>query len=317
MQNYFYDLHDQLIKAEIFKKDGTKESWHYVYDALGRRIAKTQTEVSDRHIEFLWDGSHLLQEVYANGWYTYVYTDTDSYEPLAQIHNYTNEEHETYQEINYFHCDQIGIPREVTDSDGKLLWFGDYYGWGKLKSETNITNAHQPFRLQNQYCDAETGLHYNFSRYYEPNAGRFINQDPIKLSGGSNFYQFAINSWIWIDPLGLARKPKKSRLPEGSRYKDFGPPNGCLGKGNPDTGVLQQIRTYDSNGDPVLDIDFGHTDGVADPHAHDWYRPGQSPNKVRGSGRPIKTSEPPSEPTYEEKLIAKCQELTQPDVFKC
>ena len=37
------------------------------------------------------------------------------------------------------HCDQIGIPREMPDKDGNLVWFGDYYGWGKLKSETNIT----------------------------------------------------------------------------------------------------------------------------------------------------------------------------------
>ena len=40
VQNYFYDLHDQLVKAEIFKKDGTKETWAYTYDALGRRIGK-------------------------------------------------------------------------------------------------------------------------------------------------------------------------------------------------------------------------------------------------------------------------------------
>ena len=51
---------------------------------------------------------------------------------------------------HYFHCDKIGIPREMTDSEGKLVWFGDYYGWGKLKNETNTSgNAHQPFRLQN------------------------------------------------------------------------------------------------------------------------------------------------------------------------
>ena len=202
------------MKAEIFKKDGNKETWHYVYDALGRRITKAQTAVSDRHAEdnaclkenrteFLWDGSHLLQEQGSDGLYTYIYTDLDSYEPLAQIHNWTNEEGESQQQINYFHCDQIGIPREMTDSDGNLLWFGDYHGWGKLKSETNITNAHQPFRLQNQYCDTETGLHYNFFRYYEPDAGRFVNQDPIGLEGGDNLYSFAPNTQYWTDTLGL------------------------------------------------------------------------------------------------------------------
>ncbi|MFS9089771.1 RHS repeat-associated core domain-containing protein [Streptococcus infantis] len=48
--------------------------------------------------------------------------------------------------------------------------------------------AYQPFRLQNQYCDRETGLHYNFFRYYKPEAGRFVNQDPIGPSGGDNLY---------------------------------------------------------------------------------------------------------------------------------
>ncbi|WP_180384181.1 RHS repeat-associated core domain-containing protein, partial [Neisseria dumasiana] len=234
VQNYFYDLHDQLVKVEIFKKDGNKETWVYRYDALGRRISKgylkteNTNEVSDRHstdhaclktengkdildseIAFLWDGSHLLQEHNSDGLYTYIYTDADSYEPLAQVCNWTNEE-ETEQSIHYFHCDQIGIPREMTDKDGNLLWFGDYYGWGKLKSETNVTEtAHQPFRLQNQYCDEETGLHYNFLRYYEPDCGRFVNQDPIGLLGGMNLYQFSFNAGAWVDFLGLCSLPEQ------------------------------------------------------------------------------------------------------------
>ena len=70
----------------------------------------------------------------------------------------------------------------MINDEGNLVWFGDYYGWGKLKSETNISGtAHQPFRLQNQYADRETGLHYNFFRYYEPDAGRFVNQEKIML----------------------------------------------------------------------------------------------------------------------------------------
>ena len=71
--------------------------------------------------------------------------------------------------------------------------------------------AHQPFRLQNQYFDEETGLHYNLMRYYEPEAGRFVNQDPIGLAGGSNLYQFVPNVLGWIDPLGLIRPPKSGR----------------------------------------------------------------------------------------------------------
>uniref|UniRef100_UPI0024A8F9E3 RHS repeat-associated core domain-containing protein n=1 Tax=Neisseria subflava TaxID=28449 RepID=UPI0024A8F9E3 len=157
-----------------------------------------------------------------DGRYTYIYTDPDSYEPLAQVHNWTNEDGESKQEIHYFHCDQIGIPREMTDSDGNLVWFGDYYGWGKLKNETNIFGtAHQPFRLQNQYADRETGLHYNFFRYYEPDVGRFVNQDPIGLEGGGNLYAFAPNISKWLDVLGLNKN-----LPT-----PYWPPNrGALGE---------------------------------------------------------------------------------------
>ena len=156
MQNYFYDLHDQLVKAEIFKKDGTKETW------------------------------------------------PDSYEPLAQVHNWINEEGENRQQTHYFHCDQIGIPREMTDKDGNLVWFGNYTGWGLLKKDDRIyKDANHPFRRQNQYADRETGLHYNFFRHYEPECGRFINQDPIGLAGGDNLYGSTPNAQGWIDPYGF------------------------------------------------------------------------------------------------------------------
>ena len=89
---------------------------------------------------------------------------------------------ESRQQSHYFHCDQIGISREMTDKDGKLVWFGNYYGWGKLKDESRGADSpYQPFRLQNQYADRETGLHYNFFRHYETDVGRFVNQEKIML----------------------------------------------------------------------------------------------------------------------------------------
>ncbi|WP_346962724.1 RHS repeat domain-containing protein [Eikenella corrodens] len=108
--------------------------------------------------------------------------------------------------LSYYHTDQIGIPREQTDQFGNLLWTGEYDAWGKLTAENKIyPNAHQPFRLQNQYFDAETGLHYNLFRYYAPECGRFINQDPIGLVGGMHLYSFAPNTNVWADPLGLEK----------------------------------------------------------------------------------------------------------------
>jgi RHS repeat-associated protein len=37
-----------------------------------------------------------------------------------------------------------------------------------------------------QYYDQETGLHYNYFRYYDPSTGRYITSDPIGLQGGLN-----------------------------------------------------------------------------------------------------------------------------------
>ena len=62
-----------------------------------------------------------------------------------------------------------------------------------------IDSAYQPFRLKNHYCDLETGLHYYFFRYYEPYAGSFVNQEPIRLEGGENLYTFSPNTQSWVD----------------------------------------------------------------------------------------------------------------------
>ena len=61
----------------------------------------------------------------------------------------------------------------------------------------------QSIRFQGQWHDPETGLHYNRFRYYDPDVGRFIHQDPIGFVGGINWYQYAPTPTNYIDPLGL------------------------------------------------------------------------------------------------------------------
>ena len=61
-----------------------------------------------------------------------------------------------------------------------------------------------PFLFQGQYYDYETGLAYNRFRYYDPELGRYISQDPIRLASGTiALHSYVEDSNSWIDVLGL------------------------------------------------------------------------------------------------------------------
>ncbi|PIT58701.1 hypothetical protein BHC49_00990 [Snodgrassella alvi] len=130
----------------------------------------------------------------------YIYTDQNSYEPLARIDTDGNYE----QHIRYFHTDLNGAPEELTDANGKILWECSFQLWGKRIHEIEHEPIEQNLRYQGQYLDRETGLHYNTFRYYDPDIGRFTQPDPIGLLGGLNLYQYAPNGLTWIDPWGLS-----------------------------------------------------------------------------------------------------------------
>src|SRR3990172_11280329 len=55
-----------------------------------------------------------------------------------------------------------------------------------------------------QYYDQETGLHYNYFRYYDPTTGRYVTPDPIGLEGGINLFVYVANNPVnSSDPEGL------------------------------------------------------------------------------------------------------------------
>jgi len=193
-----YDAEHQMQRS-IITKHGVTQTFHYTYDPFGRRIGKWD-EFGVTH--FLWDGNRLLSETRNTKTTTYVY-EQFGFTPVAQIDSSNN--------IHYYHNDHLGTPRELTDQEGNITWEAQYTTWGntvKVEYKQTESKIHedvqqQPLRFQGQYYDHETGLHYNRFRYYDPDIGRFISQDPIGLMGGVNNYQYAPNPMGWIDPLGL------------------------------------------------------------------------------------------------------------------
>lgn len=148
--------------------------------------------------------------------------------------------------VRYYHNDHLGTPRELSDEDGSIVWQATYRAWGNtirveaaqpraLQKHELLAHGQQALQAQNdpnpqelpieqnlrfqgQYYDQETGLHYNRFRYYDPDVGRFVSQDPIGLNGGDNLYFYAINSLTWIDPFGLSPRRRRNPHPTNAQH---------------------------------------------------------------------------------------------------
>jgi len=90
------------------------------YDPLRRRISKTsQQQLQGRAADsavttrFVWEGYRLLQEIHDGTPLTYVYSDSQSYEPLARIDGVES------PELYWFHNAANGMPELLTDSEGQ------------------------------------------------------------------------------------------------------------------------------------------------------------------------------------------------------
>jgi len=127
-----------------------------------------------------------------------------------------------------------------------------------------------------------SGRSYYRARYYDPQTGRFLSEDPLLFEGNdTNFYRYVGNSPIgFYDPSGLQRLNSPRT----------GPPNSTAWFPNPSTGD-GTVRVYGPNGEAVTDYDYGHDHtGAGDPHAHDWGKD-KNGKPVRGKPRPIKPGE--------------------------
>ncbi|AKT40728.1 RHS repeat-associated core domain-containing protein [Chondromyces crocatus] len=186
-----------LLEA-IERPDGVKIS--FLYDAFARRVSKKiegPGDVAQVH-RYVWSGDALLHEVRQ-----YV---SSSGEPAVEVRTYCHGPNasvpmaqRTDLEIGgrkeegaweFLVTDANDAPDAIVSGRGEILAEIHMDAWGKV---TPATRSATPFRHPGQYEDRETGLFYNRYRYYDPDLGRYISPDPIRLQGSLRGYTYADN----------------------------------------------------------------------------------------------------------------------------
>lgn len=167
----------------------------YAYDPFGRRLKKT---TATETIYFQHGEEGLLAEYDASGNPLATY----GWEPQGLWG--TNPVWKKEGSNTYFYSnDHLGTPQVLTDSSGQIVWKGRAEAFGKTTVEAGSTVSNN-LRFPGQYFDAETGMHYNYFRDYEPTIGRYLQSDPIGLAGGINGYAYASGNGLrFLDYTGL------------------------------------------------------------------------------------------------------------------
>lgn len=186
---YRYDLFNRLIQVE--NGDGTVVA-RYGYDPFDRRLWK---EVAGQRTYFHYGQDGLLAEANESGQITTLYgwqSGSWQAQPLFIRQG---------QSYIYLHGDTRGTPRLATDNTGQVVWRGQFSIFGRLTAQQG--QFRHALRLPGQYEDLETGLHYNGRRYYDPDTGRYLSEDPIGYVGGLNLYGYTGHDPVnWVDPTG-------------------------------------------------------------------------------------------------------------------
>jgi RHS repeat-associated protein len=187
--NYIYDVEDRLTQV----KDGSSSVIaEYYYDPFGRRLWK---DVGGTRTYFLYADEGLIGEYDASGAeiraYGYEPDSTWSTNPLYQ---------RVGGEYYWYENDHQGTPQKLISTSGAVVWSAVYDSFGNCQiSIEEITNN---LRSPGQYFDAETGLNYNWNRYYDPTTGRYLRTDPF--GQGLNLYACCFNNpLMWMDPDGM------------------------------------------------------------------------------------------------------------------
>ncbi|MBM7774296.1 RHS repeat-associated protein [Actinokineospora baliensis] len=187
---YSWDAEDRLV--QVVTPDGVH--WRYTYDALGRRVGKQRLDAAGavvERVEFTWDGVVLAEQSTVEGVTTWECLPGDV-RPITQ----------TVDERFYaLVTDLIGTPTEMLDHNGDVAWRARTSVWGVPATDDA---GGCPLRFPGQYHDAETGQHYNYMRYYDPETGQYTSRDPLGLLAGPDPTAYPTNPLVAADPLGLA-----------------------------------------------------------------------------------------------------------------
>ncbi|SEF06632.1 RHS repeat-associated core domain-containing protein [Streptomyces sp. Ag109_O5-10] len=203
---YAWDAEDRLTSVRT--PDGTL--WRYRYDPMGRRIAKERlgsdgTTVVER-TDFTWDGTTLCEQLTADGSRPHavaVAWEHDGVRPISQSERLLTASHEEI-DARFFAIvtDLVGAPTELVDEDGRLAWQARSTLWG-VTSWDGGSSAYTALRFPGQYYDPESGLHYNFHRYYDPETARYLSPDPLGLGPSPNPFLYVLDPLLSADPFGL------------------------------------------------------------------------------------------------------------------
>jgi RHS repeat-associated protein len=189
--NYTWDYENRLTSVVL---PSTSGSLAFKYDGLGHRVQKAFTQGSTTTTNYLYDGANSIEDVDQNGNVLARYEQTIIIdEPLAELRSGTT---------SYYHADGLGSVTSLSTSAGALANTYTYDSFGNLTASTgSLTNR---FQYTSREFDPETGVYYYRARYYDPNVGRFVSEDPIGFGGGSDFYVYVRNSPVYLsDPFGL------------------------------------------------------------------------------------------------------------------
>jgi RHS repeat-associated protein len=184
---YAWDYENRLKSMTMPAMGGTVS---FRYDPLGRRI---QQSGANGTTNFVYDGYNLIQENDNDGNLLAKYTDSDSVdEPLAMHRGGTSA---------YYQADATGSISTLSDSTGVPTRTYTYDSFGKTIGSTGTLS--NPFQFAGRELDSETRLNYLRARYYDPQTGRFLSEDPIGLVGGINMYSYVRNDPVnQTDPSG-------------------------------------------------------------------------------------------------------------------